>query len=232
MQPSCLPPPRVRTSNRGVAKRKRAQLAHFASRASSAAKIQSAWRGKMAQDSYLRVRCSWLASREIQRTYRGHLARRATRRRRDWQSAGPGAERLKLGMRMIEDTKVWGGKNLTATPFATNWLASQKVCILVYTDRVGISPSTVVARYATNHVRVRPAEQLNEEEANAPEVARFLVRISTPRSTLTERMHNYLMTPIHVLLRLRSESSVHVPCATVFSTSRTTFRRLAKPQHV
>lgn len=75
-------------------------------RASSATKLQSAWRGKMARDSYLRVRCSWLASREIQRFYRGHLGRRATRRRREWQSAGPGPERLKLGLRMIEDTKV------------------------------------------------------------------------------------------------------------------------------
>ncbi|CAN0410489.1 unnamed protein product, partial [Scytosiphon promiscuus] len=41
-----------------------------------------------------------------QRFYRGHLGRRATRRRREWQSAGPGPERLKLGLRMIEDTKV------------------------------------------------------------------------------------------------------------------------------
>ncbi|CAN0307929.1 unnamed protein product, partial [Ectocarpus sp. 12 AP-2014] len=91
---------------RRVAARKRALLARFAARASSATKLQSAWRGKMARDSYLRARCSWLASREIQRMYRGHLGRRATRRRREWQSAGPGAERLKLGLRMIEDTKV------------------------------------------------------------------------------------------------------------------------------
>ncbi|CAM9277713.1 unnamed protein product, partial [Scytosiphon promiscuus] len=91
---------------RRVASRKRALLAGFAIRASSATKLQSAWRGKMARDSYLRVRCSWLASREIQRFYRGHLGRRATRRRREWQSAGPGPERLKLGLRMIEDTKV------------------------------------------------------------------------------------------------------------------------------
>ncbi|CBN77304.1 conserved unknown protein [Ectocarpus siliculosus] len=91
---------------RRVAARKRALLARFAARASSATMLQSAWRGKMARDSYLRARCSWLASREIQRMYRGHLGRRATRRRREWQSAGPGAERLKLGLRMIEDTKV------------------------------------------------------------------------------------------------------------------------------
>ncbi|CAM9709120.1 unnamed protein product, partial [Hapterophycus canaliculatus] len=91
---------------RRVALRKRALLAGFAMRASSATKLQSAWRGKIARDSYLRVRCSWLASREIQRFYRGHLGRRATRRRREWQSAGPGPERLKLGLRMIEDTKV------------------------------------------------------------------------------------------------------------------------------
>ncbi|CAB1101509.1 unnamed protein product [Ectocarpus sp. CCAP 1310/34] len=91
---------------RRVAARKRALLARFAARASSATKLQSAWRGKMARDNYLRARCSWLASREIQRMYRGHLGRRATRRRREWQSAGPGAERLKLGLRMIEDTKV------------------------------------------------------------------------------------------------------------------------------
>ena len=91
---------------RRVAARKRELLARFAARASSATKLQSAWRGKMARDSYLRSRCSWLASREIQRMYRGHLGRRAARRRREWQSAGPGPERLKLGLRMIEDTKV------------------------------------------------------------------------------------------------------------------------------
>lgn len=91
---------------RRVAARKRELLARFAARASSATKLQSAWRGKMARDSYLRARCSWLASREIQRMYRGHLGRRAARRRREWQSAGPGPERLKLGLRMIGDTKV------------------------------------------------------------------------------------------------------------------------------
>lgn len=97
---------------RRAARRKRVLLATFVARALSATKLQSAWRGKMARDSYLRVRCSWLASREIQRLYRGHLGRRATRRRREWQAAGPGAERLKLGLRMIEDTKVCGqGKN-------------------------------------------------------------------------------------------------------------------------
>lgn len=97
-----------------MAARKRELLARFAARASSATKLQSAWRGKMARDSYLRARCSWLASREIQRMYRGHLGRRAARRRREWQSAGPGPERLKLGLRMIEDTKVgwWGHTNV------------------------------------------------------------------------------------------------------------------------
>ncbi|CAM9369377.1 unnamed protein product, partial [Ectocarpus sp. 12 AP-2014] len=42
---------------RRVAARKRALLARFAARASSATKLQSAWRGKMARDSYLRARC-------------------------------------------------------------------------------------------------------------------------------------------------------------------------------
>lgn len=92
-----------------MATRKRALLARCAARASSATKLQSAWRGKMARDSYLSARCSWLASREIQRLFRGHLGRRATRRRREWQAAGPGPERLKLGLRMIEDTKVGKG---------------------------------------------------------------------------------------------------------------------------
>ncbi|CAM9798864.1 unnamed protein product, partial [Laminaria digitata] len=96
---------------RRVARRKRVLLATFVARALSATKLQSAWRGKMARDSYLRVRCSWLASREIQRLYRGHLGRRAARRRREWQAAGPGAERLKLGLRMIEDTKVRAEKD-------------------------------------------------------------------------------------------------------------------------
>lgn len=105
------PPPNPRRE----AARKRALLARFAARASSATKIQAAWRGKMARDSYLRTRCSWLASREIQRMYRGHLGRRTTKRRREWQSAGPGPERLKLGLRMIEDTKVRGKERTSRT---------------------------------------------------------------------------------------------------------------------
>lgn len=118
-----MPPP---LNTRRVAAHKRALLARFAARASSATKLQSAWRGKMARDSYLGARCSWLASREIQRIYRGHLGRRAARRRREWQSAAPGPERLKLGMRMIEDTKVgWSGVVQTTKTIELAALESQ-----------------------------------------------------------------------------------------------------------
>lgn len=48
---------------------------------------------------------------QIQRIYRGHIGRRAAKRRRTWESAGPGPERLKLGVRMIEDTKVCFARN-------------------------------------------------------------------------------------------------------------------------
>ncbi|CAM9236976.1 unnamed protein product [Choristocarpus tenellus] len=91
---------------RRVALRKIRQLERIAARASAATSIQSLWRGKIEREEYFKTRSSSIASREIQRVFRGHLGRRAAKRRRDWEAATPGPERLKLGLKMIEDTKI------------------------------------------------------------------------------------------------------------------------------
>ena len=52
------------------------------------------------------MRVHMIAALEVQRCYRGHLGRRRSRRRRDWENAEPGPERLRLGLRLIEESKV------------------------------------------------------------------------------------------------------------------------------
>ncbi|CAM9532239.1 unnamed protein product [Discosporangium mesarthrocarpum] len=89
-----------------VAFRKRQMLQLFVARSEAIILIQSIWRGKVARDDYIRTRSFSIASREIQRLYRGHIGRRAAKRKREWETTPPGPQRLKMGLRMIEDTKV------------------------------------------------------------------------------------------------------------------------------
>ena len=70
-----------------------------------ATKIQAAWKMKLARDQFLETRVYQLAALEIQRVYRGHVVRKGVRRKRQWQTAEPGPERLALGLSMIEESK-------------------------------------------------------------------------------------------------------------------------------
>ncbi|CAM9848733.1 unnamed protein product, partial [Choristocarpus tenellus] len=90
---------------RQVAQHKRAVLEELRNRNSAAVSIQKQWRCKAAVDRYNSTRLQSLASREIQRVYRGVLGRRKVNRRRVWETSAPGPERLKLGVRLIEDSK-------------------------------------------------------------------------------------------------------------------------------
>ena len=47
-----------------------------------------------------------LAAIEMQRIYRGYLGRKTVARRREWETATPGPERIELGLKMIEESKV------------------------------------------------------------------------------------------------------------------------------
>lgn len=84
----------------------RARLERLRRRAEAAAKLQSAWRMKVVREEVHTLRVHNVAAEEIQRCYRGHIGRRRTKRRRDWESAEPGPERLRLGLRLIEESKV------------------------------------------------------------------------------------------------------------------------------
>lgn len=92
---------------RRCAARERALLDALRARHRSAIRLQSWWRCRAATGGYARVRAHSLAAVEIQRVFRGVIGRRKARRRLEWEQAAPGPTRLKLGMRMIEDTKVW-----------------------------------------------------------------------------------------------------------------------------
>lgn len=92
--------------SRRYAARQRAILEKVQARHRCAVKIQARWRCKHAVEEYASRRAFALAAMEIQRMYRGVIGRRTAKRRVDWAKAAPGPERLKLGMRMIEDTKV------------------------------------------------------------------------------------------------------------------------------
>lgn len=91
---------------RRYAVRQQAMLEKLKARHLCAVKIQTRWRCKHAVEEYASRRVFSLAVVEIQRVYRGVIGRRKAKRTMDWAKTGPGPERLKLGMRMIEDTKV------------------------------------------------------------------------------------------------------------------------------
>ncbi|KAH8048111.1 hypothetical protein JL722_12710 [Aureococcus anophagefferens] len=61
---------------------------------------------KVTREEFQLLRVHMVAALEIERVYRGHLGRRRTPRRRDWENAEPGPERLRLGLRLIEESKV------------------------------------------------------------------------------------------------------------------------------
>ncbi|KAG2766652.1 hypothetical protein PC129_g6452 [Phytophthora cactorum] len=71
----------------------------------NAAKLQATWRMYVARGQFLTARFSELAALEIQRMYRGSLGRREAARKKQWRDAPPGAERLTLGLQLIEGSK-------------------------------------------------------------------------------------------------------------------------------
>lgn len=97
---------------RRSAARQRALLEQLRRRNRSAVTIQARWRCKSAVDSYARARATSIAAIEIQRFYRGVIGRKKASRRLEWQRSEPGPERLKLGVRVIEDSKVRGSTPL------------------------------------------------------------------------------------------------------------------------
>lgn len=93
---------------RRSAARQRSLMEGIRARVRAGVRIQSWWRCRYAVGEYGRIRVHSIAAIEIQRVHRGAIGRRVAARRLEWQRAGPGQSRLKLGMRLIEDTKVSG----------------------------------------------------------------------------------------------------------------------------
>jgi len=91
---------------RMAAEKVRAAMELLRLRHACACKIQSVWKMMVAREDYRILRVHMIAAREVQRIYRGHLGRRKADRRRNWQNAEPGPERLKLGLKLIEESKV------------------------------------------------------------------------------------------------------------------------------
>jgi pimeloyl-ACP methyl ester carboxylesterase len=91
---------------RMTAERERQRLMILRRKEKAATKIESTWRMKVAKEEFRSLRIQMLAAIEIQRWYRGYLGRKIMARRREWESATPGPERIKLGLRMIEESKV------------------------------------------------------------------------------------------------------------------------------
>ena len=106
-------------------RKERSRLAALRRKQTAAAKIQSVWRMKVSREefrgtplvAYLHkrfenfpflagLRIHVLAATEIQRSYRGYLGRKKMKRRKQWESAQPGPERIKLGLQFIEESKL------------------------------------------------------------------------------------------------------------------------------
>ena len=60
---------------------------------------------QVAREEYRSLRIHAVAANEIQRVYRGHIGRKTVRRRREWSATEPGPERIKLGLKLIEESK-------------------------------------------------------------------------------------------------------------------------------
>lgn len=77
----------------------------MAVRSRHATKLQATWKMHAAREKFLHARFATLAATELQRVYRGHVGRREALRKRQWREASPGAERLTLGLQLIESSK-------------------------------------------------------------------------------------------------------------------------------
>lgn len=91
---------------RKVAGVERDRLLYILRKNEAAMKLQSVWRMKLAKEEFRRVRVHAMAAIEIQRCFRGHIGRKTAKRRRDWETATPGPERIKLGLSLIEESRV------------------------------------------------------------------------------------------------------------------------------
>jgi pimeloyl-ACP methyl ester carboxylesterase len=89
-----------------VARKEKERLNLLKKKNYSATKIQSIWKMKVAKEEFRSLRIHLLASVEIQRIYRGYLGRKIMSRRRQWETAEPGPERIKLGLKLIEESKL------------------------------------------------------------------------------------------------------------------------------
>ena len=91
---------------RKAARMERERLESMRRRADASIKIQSTWKMKVAREEYRVMRIHLLASVEIQRIFRGLIGRKRMARVRKWESTEPGADRLKLGLQLINESKV------------------------------------------------------------------------------------------------------------------------------
>jgi len=89
-----------------VYKKEKKRLELLRKKMHCAAKIQSIWRMKVALEEFRSIRIHHLATIEIQRLYRGHIGRKKMSRKKKWETAAPGPERIKLGLHFIEESKL------------------------------------------------------------------------------------------------------------------------------
>lgn len=92
-------------SGRLKARRVRAQLAQLAMQNLAASRIQGTWKMFATREAFRELQIMQLAAIQVQRCFRGWLGRQKAARRRAWQRAEPGPERLALGLKLIEGTK-------------------------------------------------------------------------------------------------------------------------------
>merc|ERR1711871_477349 len=85
--------------------REKTRMQMIARKINAANKITSLWRMKVAREEYRSLRIHAVAANEVQRVYRGHIGRKTVRRRREWTATEPGQEGIKLGLKLIEESK-------------------------------------------------------------------------------------------------------------------------------
>eukprot|EP00953_Heterococcus_sp_UTEX-ZZ885_P003173 2237-Heterococcus_DN1.PRE.2 len=123
-------PPNRGHLGRLAARRRAHTLGAVLHRSAAAVAVQAAWRGIQGRRVTTTARAFKAAATELQRVYRGHIARQAAARVRLWRGAKPGAPRLQLGLRLIRDTKV----SCVHSYSSDKYKVSSRACVVIVVE--------------------------------------------------------------------------------------------------
>ena len=113
----------------------------------------------IAREEYRLMRVHMVAAMEIQRVYRGHIGRKKALRRKEWENAEPGPERLKLGLKLIEESKIAFERQQEEIDAVTNAMVSSRR-FQDELNKPGASVSSVMDKLNLKHATAKDFERI------------------------------------------------------------------------